>query len=122
MLGKEDVWEAERGCLFKSDQEQKTLDQRLSEQKRLDPVNSAKFMGEINSDMAKNKLTEEEFAVQDELAQFSRDPDAQGQVAAFMQLGQGLLRRRNVLMGKLAQITHDPEHRDVFFIGDMEDG
>ena len=71
LLGKEDECEAERGCLFKSDQQQKKPYQSSSEQKKLDRVNSAKSMGEINSDMVKHKSTEEElrpqeFAVQKE--------------------------------------------------------
>ena len=70
MLGKEDVCEAERGCLFKSDQLKKKPDQSLSaEQNKLDRVNPAKSMGEINSDMVKNKSTEEELRPQGFAAQ-----------------------------------------------------
>ena len=73
MLGKENVCEAERGCLFKSE-EQQNSDESPSEQNKLDPVNTAKSLGKINSDMVKNKSTKEEeeelrpqeFAVQKE--------------------------------------------------------
>ena len=69
MLGKEDVCEAQRGCLFKSDQLKKKPDQSLSEQTKLDQVNSTKSMGEINPEMVKNKTSEEELRPQGFAAQ-----------------------------------------------------